>query len=362
MTQVLVSQLQQENAQREQNSQGRRGGRRNASFNTEQRPSLRRNDTERTDASTIEALVEVVQGYNSIMGRYHSNMEHIISLFETAATATAATATRNPPARTQREEPWVPQRSRSGQDDSRHSNTFYRGNSHVPSEPERDAYTTSIETPPEPALPDLSPPSRQRTNNPPSGIGSDWYRSLLSNDYSYFINTYPLYTMADNTMSSENRAEGLTPEQIAQSTVELTFSMEDASQNQMSNVCPISLEDFSEGETILQIRECRHVFKPAQLRRWFERHNCCPVCRRNLQNRPSAAAAESDIPDLEEESDVVPPAVPDFPITTRNLRSRMSERTSSDRRNGSANTFSYIVEFPLYISDLSGSRPTTLQR
>ena len=196
-----------------------------------------------------------------------------------------------------------------------------------------------------------------------TGSMEDWYSRLLTNDYSYFINTYPLYRMADNTMPSENEVEGLTPEQIVQSTDEITFSIADSSLNGISNVCPISLEEFVEGETILQIRECRHVFKPAELRRWFERHNGCPVCRRNLrvpETQPSSTS-DDEIPNLE---------IPERPAAARPSDSgrRMFNRPNITRpqiyRNPPStlsNSFGYVFEFPLFVSDVSGSRPTILR-
>lgn len=47
--------------------------------------------------------------------------------------------------------------------------------------------------------------------------------------------------------------------------------------------CPISLDDFIPNEQICQIRGCKHIFKPVNLLRWFERHTECPVCRYDLR-------------------------------------------------------------------------------
>ena len=47
--------------------------------------------------------------------------------------------------------------------------------------------------------------------------------------------------------------------------------------------CPISLEDFTPNEQICQIRGCNHIFKTANLMRWFETHIDCPVCRYDLR-------------------------------------------------------------------------------
>jgi hypothetical protein len=46
--------------------------------------------------------------------------------------------------------------------------------------------------------------------------------------------------------------------------------------------CPITWEDFSEGEQIYKINSCGHIFKKEPLLQWFSQHNHCPVCRGNV--------------------------------------------------------------------------------
>jgi len=51
--------------------------------------------------------------------------------------------------------------------------------------------------------------------------------------------------------------------------------------------CPISLDEFEDGELVCQIRHCRHIFKRRNITRWLETHTCCPVCRHDLENSNS---------------------------------------------------------------------------
>ena len=72
----------------------------------------------------------------------------------------------------------------------------------------------------------------------------------------------------------------------------------DASYNSLvhSNIdtrCPIGLDDFEEGESIKQIVECGHIFKPDHLLTWFTRHTKCPLCRCDLSS--NAERSQSDI-------------------------------------------------------------------
>ena len=45
------------------------------------------------------------------------------------------------------------------------------------------------------------------------------------------------------------------------------------------HTCPITLDVMIEGEAVMKINRCGHFFKEAALRRWFEAHSHCPVCR-----------------------------------------------------------------------------------
>jgi hypothetical protein len=49
--------------------------------------------------------------------------------------------------------------------------------------------------------------------------------------------------------------------------------------------CPITLEDFTEGERLMKIKHCGHYFKRSNLMNWLRRdRNTCPVCRYDLRN------------------------------------------------------------------------------
>ena len=54
----------------------------------------------------------------------------------------------------------------------------------------------------------------------------------------------------------------------------------DSSMNEQR--CPITHEDFQEGEQICRIISCGHYFKPNAIRTWFLRNTVCPVCRHNV--------------------------------------------------------------------------------
>ena len=78
----------------------------------------------------------------------------------------------------------------------------------------------------------------------------------------------------------------LTQTQIDAATETVRYGEQDTEQTQS---CPISLDDFQEGEMVCRIRHCGHIFKRENLMRWFSTHTCCPVCRHNIVEQPSAS-------------------------------------------------------------------------
>ena len=79
-------------------------------------------------------------------------------------------------------------------------------------------------------------------------------------------------------MNSQTTTNRLTREQIQNGTQIIQY---DISMDEIR--CPISLEDFILDEQICRIRGCNHIFKTANLMRWFETHIDCPVCRYDLR-------------------------------------------------------------------------------
>ena len=46
-------------------------------------------------------------------------------------------------------------------------------------------------------------------------------------------------------------------------------------------VCPISLEDFKEGDELVEL-PCKHMFLKENITKWFENKSSCPVCREKI--------------------------------------------------------------------------------
>lgn len=78
---------------------------------------------------------------------------------------------------------------------------------------------------------------------------------------------------------SANRATSLSPTDISNGTVVYDYHREEGAADL---TCPITLETIHEGESVMKINRCNHVFKEQSLRRWFERNQRCPLCRGEL--------------------------------------------------------------------------------
>jgi len=136
--------------------------------------------------------------------------------------------------------------------------------------------------------------------------------------------------------------------------------------------CPISLDDFQEGEPVIRIRHCGHTFQENAIMNWFQSNTRCPVCRYDIRDyhpttettqEPNAETTnnENNVTDdfhdvenplqpiSEEEDEEIPPLLP---TTTSMPRQRDSQPYSS----------SFSIPTPLRQQSASGtsSRPNSV--
>ncbi len=52
--------------------------------------------------------------------------------------------------------------------------------------------------------------------------------------------------------------------------------------NPINNTCPITHEQFTANDNVIQIIPCGHIFNETSLLRWLETNSTCPMCRYNL--------------------------------------------------------------------------------
>jgi len=59
--------------------------------------------------------------------------------------------------------------------------------------------------------------------------------------------------------------------------------------------CPISQVDFSDNDTVILLKECRHIFSVTSILQWFERDSHCPLCRYDIRNNVGINTNEEGI-------------------------------------------------------------------
>lgn len=71
-----------------------------------------------------------------------------------------------------------------------------------------------------------------------------------------------------------------TPEQISSAVNRFQY---DTTLQLRNTNCPITLEDFQEGDPLIQIIYCQHCFHEHALENWFQQNVRCPVCRYDIR-------------------------------------------------------------------------------
>lgn len=85
------------------------------------------------------------------------------------------------------------------------------------------------------------------------------------------------------SLFSNNNNQNVSPTALQIASATTTFTCDLSNNVLSSQVCPISLEEFIDGEQLTRIRHCGHVFKMVELSRWFTRNAHCPSCRYDIR-------------------------------------------------------------------------------
>lgn len=124
-----------------------------------------------------------------------------------------------------------------------------------------------------------------------------------------------------NNASFQNVVVYPTAEQINNATERLIYN---GSSNLLYNTCPISLEDFQEGEQLRRITHCGHIFNENNFNTWFSRNVRCPVCRHDIR----------DVQDVSNNT------VPTSPIVENNINNNNNTDNSNDLTDNIVRTLS----------------------
>lgn len=128
---------------------------------------------------------------------------------------------------------------------------------------------------PYPHSPPIPPPRSDTANTPLSYLL--FPRLDISGNRQYVAQPQPIRDLASMFQDviirpSEEEIDRATELFEYNSTMELTNMR-----------CPITLEDFEEGDQICRIRQCGHCFKRTAFDGWFETSVSCPICRYDIR-------------------------------------------------------------------------------
>ena len=94
----------------------------------------------------------------------------------------------------------------------------------------------------------------------------------------------------------ENVIVSPSDEEIDRATTNSQYNPEAPS---MNTRCPITLDNFQEGDDVTVITHCGHAFKSTAFTSWFRRNVRCPICRYDI--REYRGSGENSIPDETQE-------------------------------------------------------------
>lgn len=147
----------------------------------------------------------------------------------------------------------------------------------------------------------------------------------------------------------------LSSQEIERATETVAYSLDMGEE-----LCPISLENFTVGENICQIRHCRHIFKTEPLMIWFRRNVKCPVCRYDLRNNGASASSTNTSGfgfNPTARTMLLPaattPLQTNFENSLFNGLSTIIDELQQQYMDDEERTFTF--EFPLYIADSSSN-------
>lgn len=143
--------------------------------------------------------------------------------------------------------------------------------------------TSSQEVPREPTI-----PPQQEIQPDMNDLFSTLFSNMFQNQPFSSMNTI---RTAHYTTTIPNRTNSTV---IRPTTEQLNNALENIlyrASEQNTSTCPITLEEFREGDTIRRIKHCGHIFSTQSINNWFNRHTRCPVCRYDIREymRPTTS-------------------------------------------------------------------------
>lgn len=174
-------------------------------------------------------------------------------------------------------------------------------------------------------------------------------------DYLYYsIFPYLNRTTTPINTFNENVIVRPSSEQIETGTINYNFSIDDSINNTNTN-CPITLEEFQQGEAVCKIRHCGHTFRRDAINNWFQGNVRCPVCRYDIREYTANSVPPQQTNPL---------APNNQSLTDEELQNNLRDRISNSLMNiinqyydeaDLSQNLTYTFEFPILYNDISAN-------
>lgn len=132
--------------------------------------------------------------------------------------------------------------------------------------------------------PSHHPPSQRSVPTPSQNTGPRAHDHLFS--YTLYRPTIRHEDSAALRRFFQNIVVRPTAEQLNTATELIEFHVSEENANAR---CPITMDEFQEGDMVRQIRHCSHVFTEEPIQNWFRSNVRCPVCRYDIRDYGSSA-------------------------------------------------------------------------
>ena len=198
-------------------------------------------------------------------------------------------------------------------------------------------------------------------------------RTTMQNPPTFYYSWVP-----QNQTNFENVIVSPSDEEIQRATTSIEYNSENPPINTR---CPITLDNFQNGDEIIIITHCGHAFKTSAFTSWFRTNVRCPVCRYDIReyrgnhenSRPDDVDQENnssnDISNNLNNAESNTPSSPTNPILpavvsnditsmVQRLISESLTTTLQDLSNQSIDensTFMFDINLPSFIHDLSNN-------
>jgi len=156
-------------------------------------------------------------------------------------------------------------------------------------------------------------PIYSNDRNLPVTISSDVflstiYNNILNSNYNLENNNNLFFSSLNGSGYFINRNRNSNRNNTSLPTINdlllaVTYNTYGEIDNPINETCPISQKDFSNNDIVLIINECKHIFEPNSIMKWFTRCSDCPLCRRSIIHTEEAEDMENN-EDTENNEDI----------------------------------------------------------